>query len=134
MNAFTSGRFATLPARALLLVVLPFAFALSQPSVTAQRWEKRVRKGDTFLVGADLRGLDLHDVSLKGARLLAANFEGTSLLGVDFANADLRGAKGLTLDQLKTVKSLHGTKLDPHFERELKKCCAWLFEAPRDDG
>ncbi|MBD3315944.1 MAG: hypothetical protein GF344_09170 [Chitinivibrionales bacterium] len=124
----------TLIRRACCLLLLPFFVALCQPTETALRWEKRIKDGDTFLVGADLRGLDLHDMSMRGARLLAANFQGASLLGVDFSNADLRGAKGLTLDQLQTVRSLHGAKLDPHFEEGLKKCCSWLFEPAVDDS
>jgi hypothetical protein len=128
------GRFARRSTGVFAILLLLAAAVSAEPSQEAKRWEKRVRNGDTFLVGADLRDLDLHDVSMRGARLLAANFEGASLLGVDFSDADLRGTKGLTVEQLQTVKSLHRAKLDPYFERELRKCCTWLFKPPADNG
>lgn len=44
------------------------------------------------MIGATLRGADLHGVSLRGAYLLGADLRGANLSKTDLLGADLRGA------------------------------------------
>ena len=97
------------------------------------------------LVSADMRAANLSQANLSQANLKAAFLKKANLQGANFSNArcqgtyflgaDLRGARGLTLEQLKDVKTLHKAKLDnevlavvkaqiPEKLKEPKKCWA----------
>ncbi|MCA6073829.1 pentapeptide repeat-containing protein [Fulvivirga sedimenti] len=63
---------------------------------------------NAFLIKADFRNAFLMEASLKNCYLTGANFENASLY-----KADLRGAKGLTAEQLMKAKTLYLAQLDP---------------------
>jgi hypothetical protein len=67
-----------------------------------------------FLIKTDFSNAFLMEADLKNAYLTGANFENTSLY-----KADLRGAKGLTAEQLRKAKTLYLAKLDPEIQEEL---------------
>ena len=50
-----------------------------------------------------------------------------------FNGADLRGAKNLTTEQLRYVKTLYKAKLDPDLMEQVKKCCPHLLEKPKEE-
>jgi BTB/POZ domain-containing protein KCTD9 len=57
--------------------------------------------------------------------LMEANLKGCYLMGADFENAslykaDLRGAKGLTIDQLVKVKTLYLAKFDDELLEQIR--------------
>jgi hypothetical protein len=110
----------------------------------------KIRKGKKDLDGADLMeadlsGVDLRGASLKSADLRRANLSKANLSGADlqaaflrradvrkadltnanlrgayFSEADLRGAKGLTLEKLKECKSFYKAKLDDEVRAVVK--------------
>lgn len=56
---------------------------------------------------------------------MEANLSGSYLMGADFENAslykaDLRGAKGLTLEQLTKAKTLYLAKFDDEILEQVK--------------
>jgi hypothetical protein len=63
---------------------------------------------NAFLIKADFRNAFLMEASLRNCYLTGANFENASLY-----KADLRGAKGLTAEQLMKAKTLYLAQLDP---------------------
>ena len=75
------------------------------------------------LVGAGLRGADLHSANLRGAYLIAADLRDADLrkadlIGADFRDADLRGADltgalFLTQSQVNAARGDASTKLPP---------------------
>ena len=67
-----------------------------------------------FLIKTDFSNAFLMEADLRSAYLTGANFENTSLY-----KADLRGAKGLTAEQLRKAKTLYLAKLDPEIQEEL---------------
>lgn len=69
-----------------------------------------------FLIKTDFRNAFLMEANLQNAYLTGANFENTSLY-----KADLRGAKGLTAEQLRKAKTLYLAKLDPEIQEELAR-------------
>jgi hypothetical protein len=74
------------------------------------------------LEGADLRGAHLEEANLaeaclEGANLAGAHLEGADLAGAclegtDLAGAHLEGMRNLTFEQLATVSTLYGARLD----------------------
>ncbi|MDZ7648044.1 MAG: pentapeptide repeat-containing protein [Cytophagales bacterium] len=59
---------------------------------------------------------------------MEANLDGSYLMGADFENAslykaDLRGARGLTIDQLVKVKTLYLAKFDEELLEQIKTNC-----------
>lgn len=82
------------------------------------------------LHGADLRGADLRFSYLKAANLRDANLEGALLEGAYLHFADLRGAGGLSLEQLKKVKSLFKTSMDSTLLEQLEQEYPEKFENP----
>ena len=55
------------------------------------------------------------EANLKGSYLMGADFENASLY-----KADLRGAKGLTIDQLVKVKTLYLAKFDDELLEQIR--------------
>lgn len=68
---------------------------------------KRGHRVTLDLFGADLAGLDLHDVDLNGANLEKADLSTANLTGATLAKADLTGADltGATLDKAVAIKA-----------------------------
>lgn len=81
---------------------------------------------DAYLIKANLEEAFLIKSNFKNAFLMEANLKGSYLTGADFENAslykaDLRGAKGITIDQLKKAKTLYLAKFDDDILEQLKE-------------
>jgi BTB/POZ domain-containing protein KCTD9 len=79
---------------------------------------------DAFLIKAQFENAFLIKGNLNNAYLMEANLRGAYLMGADLENAnlykaDLTGAKGLTLEQLLSAKTLYLAKLDAELQLEL---------------
>jgi len=86
---------------------------------------------DAFLIKCDLQGAFLIKSNFTNAFLMEANLRGAYLTGTNLTNAslykaDLRDAVGLTVEQLKTAKTLYLAKFDPDIERQLHEQCPEL--------
>ena len=127
---------------------------------------KEVDLTEVDLREVDLTAADLREVDLTAAKLIVANltradldrskfnrskfnssrfnrskfnrsrFKGANLTGADLTGADLTGAKGLTYNQLASVKSLYsnsglGTVLKPEELTRLRAEKPELFEPPK---
>jgi uncharacterized protein YjbI with pentapeptide repeats len=79
---------------------------------------------------ADLSETNLQDANLDSAVLLNADLKGATLNGANLANANLRGAKNLTLEQLKQARSLYQAQLDSALGDALKTLSPSLFNKP----
>jgi BTB/POZ domain-containing protein KCTD9 len=72
---------------------------------------------DSFLIKADFENAFLIKADFENAFLMEANMRNCYLMGANFANAslykaDLRGAKGLSIEQLVSAKTLYLAKFD----------------------
>ena len=81
---------------------------------------------DAFLIKANFEGAFLIKTNFTNAYLMEANLRDCSLTEADFADAnlykaDLRGADGLSLEQLSKAKSLYLAKFDPEIQTLLEK-------------
>jgi hypothetical protein len=95
---------------------------------------------NTDLSGADLRGADLRNANLTNANLTRAYLKNCDLGGADLSGAilkgaylhraDCTGAKGLTLSELKTVRTVHDATMDSVLIQEIKQQCATLLRDP----
>ena len=90
------------------------------------------------LKGVDLTGANLTEVDLRGANLTRAELAGANLTGANLTIADLTGAKGLTYNQLASVKSLYVTRgletvLKPEELTRLETEKPELFEPPKEE-
>jgi uncharacterized protein YjbI with pentapeptide repeats len=74
--------------------------------------------GNAILIDADLHGANLGGAKLSGTVLNNTNLSGTSLEG-----ADLRGALGLTANQLCSAKSRAGVMLDDALATQVLAQC-----------
>lgn len=97
-----------------------------------------------FYTGSKLKGLQLSSLkgqngSLKNAKILYADLSdaklmkvdltGTDLTGTDLTGANLTGTKGLTFEQLSTVKCLYDVKgLKKELEQKLRAKNPKLFD------
>jgi len=70
---------------------------------------------DSFLIKANFENAYLMEANLTGANLTEVNFENSSLY-----KADLRGVKGLTVEQISKAKTLYMAKIDSKLMEELK--------------
>lgn len=80
---------------------------------------------DAFLIKAQFENSFLIKANFKNAFLMEANLSGSYLMGADFENAslykaDLRGVKGLTVEQLTKAKTLYLAKFDDEILEEIK--------------
>lgn len=80
---------------------------------------------DAFLIKAQFEGAFLIKADFQNAYLMEANLRNCYLMGTNFENAslykaDLRGAKGLTLDQLMKAKTLYLAQLDDELAEQVK--------------
>ncbi|MFA0960700.1 pentapeptide repeat-containing protein [Roseivirga sp. BDSF3-8] len=69
---------------------------------------------DAYLIKANLKNAYLMEADLRGADLSGANFDSANLY-----KADLRGAKGLSIEQFADVKSLYLARFDEGFEARI---------------
>ena len=80
---------------------------------------------DAFLIKTQLEGAFLIKANFRNAFLMEANLQNSYLMGANFENAslykaDLRGAKGLTIDQLAKAKTLYLAKFDDEIFDQIK--------------
>ena len=80
---------------------------------------------DSFLIKAQMEGAFLIKASFNNAFLMEANLQNAYLMGANFENAslykaDLRGAKGLSVEQLSKVKTLYLAKFDDEILEQIK--------------
>jgi len=88
---------------------------------------------DAYLIKAQFENAYLIKANFKNAFLMESNLTGSFLMGADFDQtsfykADLRGAKGLTAEQLCKAKTLYLAELDPELRAELVKLAPQLIE------
>ena len=94
------------------------------------------------LKGANLRHANLQHANLEEANLSftnpwGANLEGANLTGANLEGAKLvwialRGAEGLTIEQLSRAKTLYTAALDPELMEQVKEKCLHLLKEPKD--
>jgi hypothetical protein len=80
------------------------------------------------LVGTNFYGANLSGASFCWAGLSQADFEKADLSGTVFYGVDLKEARGLTIEQLSKVKTLHDSKLDEELFIQLTKEFPSIFE------
>jgi hypothetical protein len=78
---------------------------------------------------ADFRA-DLRDTQLGLGNFKRADFKNAKLNGADLRCADLRDVKNLSVEDLKTVKSLYLAKMDEDVRRQLQRSNEKLFSKP----
>ncbi|MBD3422171.1 MAG: hypothetical protein GF398_18825 [Chitinivibrionales bacterium] len=81
--------------------------------------------------GANFTGADLRNTYFKHANLQAANLTQASLGGAWFVSSDLRGAHGLTLEQVKYVQTFYQSRMDSTFLRSLQSRYPDKLKKPR---
>ncbi|MBX2894510.1 MAG: pentapeptide repeat-containing protein [Cyclobacteriaceae bacterium] len=89
---------------------------------------------DAFLIKAQFENAFLIKTNFKNAFLMEANLAGSYLMGADFENAslykaDLRGVKGLTVEQLTKAKTLYLAKFDDEILEQIKLTLPELVDA-----
>lgn len=89
---------------------------------------------DAYLIKAKMENAFLIKSNFKNAFLMESVMTNSYLMGTDFENAslykaDLRGAKGLTAEQLSKAKTLYLAELDPEIKEELMRLAPQLIEA-----
>ena len=94
------------------------------------------------LKGANLRHANLEEANLSftnlsftnpwGANLEGANLTGANLEGAKLVWIALRGAEGLTIEQLSRAKTLYTAALDPELMEQVKEKCPHLLKEPKD--
>jgi uncharacterized protein YjbI with pentapeptide repeats/Ca2+/Na+ antiporter len=93
---------------------------------------QKAHLGGAQLEGADLGQADLQGTDLGGAQLQGANLEYAQLQGANLQRAQLEGAKGLTVKQLSTVKTLYKAHLNPLSLKQIQQQSPHLLEEPQD--
>ena len=84
------------------------------------------------LKDADLVGAQLQKANLGLARMTRADLNEVNLQGADLRCADLVGAKNLSVETLKKVKTLYHAKLDAMLVDRIEKKLPHLFNPPED--
>jgi BTB/POZ domain-containing protein KCTD9 len=87
---------------------------------------------DAFLIKANLEKAFLIKADFRNAFLMEANLKGAYLTGADLENAnlckaDLRDSIGLTVEQLKAVKTMYLAQLDEELVEQIKAECPELL-------
>jgi uncharacterized protein YjbI with pentapeptide repeats len=75
---------------------------------------------------------DLRDAQLGLADLRMANFDNAKLTGADLRCADLSDTKNLSVEDLKTVKTLYLADMDTDIQQQLQRSNKELFTKPSD--
>jgi len=94
---------------------------------------KRAELCEAYLEGAALWNTHLEGALLMLADLKGASFWGTHLDGAYLGDAHLEGARGLTVEQLSTVKTLYEAHLDPPLLEQIRQQHPQLLEKPPDE-
>lgn len=81
---------------------------------------------DAYLIKANFEKAFLIKADFRNAFLMETNLQGAYLTGADFTNsnlykADLRGAKGLTIEALADAKTLYLAKFDVELQQEIQE-------------
>lgn len=89
---------------------------------------------DAFLIKSQFEGAFLIKANFNNAFLMEANLQNSYVMGADFENAslykaDLRGVKGITMDQLSKVKTIYLAKFDDELLEEIKTSLPHLIGA-----
>jgi hypothetical protein len=84
------------------------------------------------LSGSNLSGANLRGSDLRGANLIGAYLHKTDLEGAKLVWIALRGAEGLTIEQLSRAKTLYTAALDPELMEQVKEKCLHLLKEPKD--
>ncbi len=89
---------------------------------------------DAFLIKAQFENAFLIKTNFTNAYLMEANLRNCYLMGADFTHAslykaDFRGAKGLTIEQLVTAKTLYLAQFDPELEVQVRELLPELIDA-----
>lgn len=79
---------------------------------------------DSSLIKVNFEGAFLIKSNFKNAFLMEANLQSAYVTGADFENAnlykaDLRQAIGLTLEQLRSAKTIYKALIDPELQKQL---------------
>lgn len=87
---------------------------------------------DSFMIKANLEKAFLIKANFQNAFLMEACLKGAHVVGADFSNAnlfkaDLRGVEGLTIEQLRTAKTLYQAQLDDELLEKVQQDCAQLL-------
>jgi uncharacterized protein YjbI with pentapeptide repeats len=89
---------------------------------------------DAFLIKAQFENAFLIKTNFTNAYLMEANLKNCYLVGADFTQAslykaDFRGAKGLTIEQLLTAKTLYLAQFDLELEAQVRELLPELIDA-----
>jgi uncharacterized protein YjbI with pentapeptide repeats len=76
-----------------------------------EAWLRAAKAQGARFRGASLVGADLQRADLEGADLREVNLRSADLTLVNLSGADLRGAEGVTEEQLEQAKSLEGATM-----------------------
>ena len=87
---------------------------------------------EAILSEVNLGDADLRDAQLGFADFKKADFNDAKLTGADLRCADLRDVKNLSIEDLKTVKTLYRAKMDKDVRQQLQRSNKELFNKPPD--
>ena len=87
---------------------------------------------EAVLTDANLGDADLRDAQLGLADFKGADFNNAKLTGADLRCADLRDVKNLSIEDVKTVKTLYRAKMDESDRLQLQRNNKELFTKPSD--
>ena len=87
---------------------------------------------------AILRGVNLQDTQLQEANFFKADLRETDLMGAklhkaNLQEADIRKARTLTVEQIREVKTLYNTKLDPELRKQIEEKYPDLLKKPKPE-
>ncbi len=87
---------------------------------------------DAFLIKANFKNAFLIKANFKNAFLMEADLSNCHVTGANFDEAslykaNLKGVEGLTLDQLRNVKTLYLAQLDDDILKEIQENCPELI-------
>jgi hypothetical protein len=87
---------------------------------------------EAILAEVNLGDADLRDAQLGLADFKGADFNDAKLSGSDLRCADLRDVKNLSIEALKTVKTLYRAKMDTEVQQQLQGINKELLSKPSD--
>ena len=87
---------------------------------------------ETILTDVDLGDANLQEAQLGLADFRGANFNNTKLAGADLRCANLCDVQNLSIEELKSVKTLYRAKLNEGVQQQLEHSKPELFTPPPD--
>jgi len=87
---------------------------------------------EAILAEVNLGDADLRDAQLGFVDFKRADFNNAKLKGADLRCADLVDAENLSIEELKTVKTLYRAEMDEDVRQQLQKSNEELFAKPPD--